>query len=393
MGNMWYNCLEFPYICRDFGDQIQLSICFVGIVTACDMSDRIARRWQEEIRKLKDYKIVEKEAKESFIPTYVYKSEYNQAMALKVKLMREHWRKPLEAAIPGQTISNDYGSCYYIQSEANLIFQKLDFEKSKQAILSNLKLIYGIGDVRERALKHQGYRSIEDLTHHPLWGESAQKFMDIFVSQNTISLQNELWHWLPKSHPLLLYLTGLHEMDDFVIFDVESMGLFERPIILVGVARPKPKAKKIVIHQYLLRDIADEPSALYEFISHLKGNVALITFNGRAFDIPYVEARLNFYGIGAVINKPHFDILHFARRVWQEKLPDCRLVTIENYIMRVKRENDIPAALVPDFYATYLRTKNVGPLIAIIEHNRDDLITLASVFSKLCESCKDESYY
>ncbi|HID94242.1 MAG TPA: exonuclease, partial [bacterium (Candidatus Stahlbacteria)] len=52
-----------------------------------------------------------------------------------------------------------------------------------------------------------------------------------------------------------------------------------------------------------------------------------------------------------------------------------------------------PAALVPDFYATYLRTKNVGPLIAIIEHNRDDLITLASVFSKLCESCKDESYY
>jgi len=355
------------------------------------MLDRIGRRWEEEIRKLKDYKIVEKGASESFATKYVYKSEYSHAMALKVRLMREHWKKPLEAAIPGQTISNDYGSCYYIQSESNFPFQKLDFEKSRQAIFSNLKLIYGIGEIRETELKRKGYNSIDDLTHHPSWGELAKRFVHIFESKNTISLQNELWHWLPKSHPLLLHLAVLHEPEDFVIFDVESMGLFERPIILVGIA--KPKANKIIVHQYLVRDIADEPSALYEFTSHLGNNTALVTFNGRAFDVPYVEARLNFYGMGIMIDKPHFDMLHFARRTWRERLPDCRLVTIEDHIMRTKRENDIPSALVPDFYTTYLRTKNVGPLIPIIEHNRDDLVTLACVFSKLCELCKDESYY
>ena len=34
-------------------------------------------------------------------------------------------------------------------------------------ILSNLKLIYGIGDVTELNLKKEGYRTIEDLMNHP----------------------------------------------------------------------------------------------------------------------------------------------------------------------------------------------------------------------------------
>ena len=43
------------------------------------------------------------------------------------------------------------------------------------------------------------------------------------------------------------------------------------------------------------------------------------------------------------------------------KLSDCRLDTVEKYI-GIKRDINIPGALVPHFYDTYLRTKNVGPL-------------------------------
>ena len=47
--------------------------------------------------------------------------------------------------------------------------------------------------------------------------------------------------------------------------------------------------------------------------------------------------------------------------------------------MGIKREINIPGALVPHFYDTYLRTKNPGPLVAIVEHNKQDLLTLGTL--------------
>jgi hypothetical protein len=84
------------------------------------------------------------------------------------------------------------------------------------------------------------------------------------------------------------------------------------------------------------------------------------------------------------LQRAHFDVLHFARRKWRYETPDCRLHTLQEFLLGA-READIPSALVPEFYETYLRTHNVGPLLAIVEHNRQDLIGLAHIFSKVCE--------
>jgi uncharacterized protein YprB with RNaseH-like and TPR domain len=84
------------------------------------------------------------------------------------------------------------------------------------------------------------------------------------------------------------------------------------------------------------------------------------------------------------LSNPNFDMLHFTRRALRSKLGDCRLETVEKYLA-IKRGINIPGALVPHFYETYLKTRNVGPLTAIVEHNKQDLITLASLFSRLYE--------
>jgi uncharacterized protein YprB with RNaseH-like and TPR domain len=44
--------------------------------------------------------------------------------------------------------------------------------------------------------------------------------------------------------------------------------------------------------------------------------------------------------------------------------------------------------MVPEFYEAYLRTGNCGPLVPIIQHNRQDVISLALLFFRLLE----ESY-
>ena len=152
---------------------------------------------------------------------------------------------------------------------------------------------------------------------------------------------------------------------------------------MLGVA--KVSADYISTHQYFLENIQDEVAALRGFLSHINKSSVLLTFNGRTFDVPYIEERLAYYRIKGSLGNPHFDMLHFSRRAWSRELPNCRLATLEKHLFGVEREDDVPSALVPEFYETYLRSKNIGPLIPIIEHNQRDLITLANIFSRLHE--------
>lgn len=83
------------------------------------------------------------------------------------------------------------------------------------------------------------------------------------------------------------------------------------------------------------------------------------------------------------INKHHLDLLHFSRRAWKAKMPNCQLQTIEKHLFNFEREDDVPSSMVPSFYKTYNETGNIGPLIPIVEHNREDVVTLARILSSL----------
>lgn len=94
--------------------------------------------------------------------------------------------------------------------------------------------------------------------------------------------------------------------------------------------------------------------------------------------------HLRQHEILANLNKLHLlDIRYFASRMWKQQLPNCRLQTLEEHLLNVQRNDDVPSALVPEFYETYQKTGNIGPLIPIVEHNKQDLVTLAQIFSRL----------
>ena len=187
----------------------------------------------------------------------------------------------------------------------------------------------------EQTLKRKGYKTIEDLKRHPRWNKQAADYMKIIDNKEVYSIQKWLWQRLPKSHPLLHYLAGFCQDQDFAIIDIETLGLSERPIVLLGIA--KPKKDHICTNQFLLRDIQDEPSAIWSLVSQLEPNLSLITFNGRSFDIPYIKQRLAYYGLDAPLDNPHFDVLHFTRRALRNKLSDCKLETVEKYIDHLEK--------------------------------------------------------
>lgn len=316
---------------------------------------------------------------------WLFDSDHRNALKLKRDLLRKYEHKTIEQAIPGKIVSNNYGDFYFIEQKSSSIFKRIDPKKCKNILLSDLKLLSGIGNKRERNLQQRGYFSIHDLMNHPIWKSQAKDYMNLIEKNQISQLQSFMWKRLPKSHPFLHYLAGLDSPGKFAIVDIETLGLSERPIILLGIGQ----INENIVHtsQFLLRDVGDELSAIWAFVSKIKQNSHLISYNGRSFDIPYVHQRLAYYGMEASLNNPHFDLLHFTRRALRKKLRNCRLETVEQYL-KIGRGINIPGALVPDFYDTYLRTGNVGPLVAIVEHNKQDLVTLAALFSKLYEEWK-----
>jgi uncharacterized protein YprB with RNaseH-like and TPR domain len=349
---------------------------------------RAVESLKQRIALSKEYEVVSETEKEKeqlkrpAVENWIWNSEYDEALKLQSELIRQYKGKNLEDAIAGKVISNQQGECYAISSSCTSNFKKATYEESRRLIISDLKILHGIGPAREQTLKQQGYTTIEELENHPVWKKPARDFMKMINKKEVNATQKRLWQRLPKSHPLLHYLAGFCQDQDFAIIDIETLGLSERPIILLGIA--KPTQDTVCASQFLLRDIQDEPSAIWALVSQLEAKLSLITFNGKSFDIPYINQRLAYYGLDAYLDNLHFDVLHFTRRALRHKLTDCRLETVEKYL-GIKREINIPGALVPHFYETYLRTKNAGPLVAIVEHNKQDLLTLGTLFSKLYE--------
>ena len=345
---------------------------------------RAAESLRQRVGDAKEYAVVketeQEQPKKPPFESWIWSSEYDEALKLEGELTQKYRGKRLEDAISGRVITNEQGECYSISASSTSTFKLASYAESRHQLISDLKVLSGIGPVSEQTLKQQGYATVADLVRHPRWKKQAQEFMKLIDSKEVGSTQKWLWNRLPKSHPLLHYLAGFCQDDNFVIVDIETLGLSERPIILLGIA--KPGKGQVCTSQFLLRDIQDEPSAIWELVSQLEPNLSLITFNGRSFDIPYIKQRLAYYGLDASIDNPHFDVLHFTRRALRSKLSDCKLETVEKYI-GIKRDINIPGALVPHFYDTYLKTKNPGPLVAIVEHNKQDLLTLGTLFSKL----------
>ena len=135
-----------------------------------------------------------------------------------------------------------------------------------------------------------------------------------------------------------------------------------------------------------MRDYHEERAMLVGLRESLANTEVLVTFNGKAFDIPllqsrFVLARQRWPLAGAA----HLDLLHPARRIWKLRLGGCSLATLESQILGIEREDDIPGHLIPQVYFRYVRTRNPQGLGSILSHNRHDIETLARLTLRMGE--------
>ena len=189
---------------------------------------------------------------------------------------------------------------------------------------------------------------------------------------------------LAELSPNLLDTLSGHEITGFepskwAFLDTETTGLAGGSgtyAFLIGVGRIT--AAGFVVRQYFMREYAEERSVLVALEQHLSEFDVLITYNGRSYDQPLLETRYRMHRRPPPFGRlGHLDLLHGARRLWKLRLETCRLVQLEQEILGVYREGDLPGELIPYVYFEYLRSREAQRLVPVFHHNAMDILTLA----------------
>ena len=175
-----------------------------------------------------------------------------------------------------------------------------------------------------------------------------------------------------------------------VYIDTETTGLSGGSgtlAFLLGIATIDSDA--IDLRQWLITCFAAEAAALSAFAETLAPTDQLVSYNGKSYDLPLLLSRFRMQGLQpAFQGLAHLDLLHPVRRLFAKRWHDCRLPSVEERLVGFRRVDDLPGSEAPAAWFRYLREGHAEALIKIIEHHRQDILSLAVVHAALAQAIK-----
>ena len=223
------------------------------------------------------------------------------------------------------------------------------------------------------------------------------------TSHGTCFIAEEVWPLthqhgdLPLSAALgvsgqtLARLAGLPDGDSFdlrraIFFDVETSGLSGGTgtfVFQVGAGFFEDDS--FHLQQFFMRDPVEEPAYLDAIGNLLDRFDALVSFNGRSFDLPLLNSRFILTRQPRrMARAPHLDLLTPSRRLWRRRLESCSLGSLERQVLGVKRgEKEVPGWLVPRLYFDYIQTGDATDMAGVFYHNLIDIISMVTLTARL----------
>jgi len=301
--------------------------------------------------------------------------------------------KTIEELFPNHTVvRNKMGQFMEIVWKEEEFQCDLDLSLSKVKILRNLKTIYYIGDHIERQLNKKGVKSLYDLKINLKYNISAHRLLDLIESRNYKSL-------CKNKNIYDLDVAFCFDLEELLFIDIETLGLYDSPIIMIGLGYFRND--KFEIHILFARDLEEEIA----ICEHLKSEMlpkftCLVTYNGKSFDIPYIANRfMYFFDENPMIAEEdvpyercntrfhHVDLYHNCRRTYKGSFENYTLTDMEEKLLDIKRDNELPSGIVGLCYKKYLNAplRYVGLVKEVIDHNYWDIFSMPLILQKLLE--------
>lgn len=173
--------------------------------------------------------------------------------------------------------------------------------------------------------------------------------------------------------------------EHLLAIDTETTGLAGGTgtrAFVIGIARWHDDA--ITVTQWLLTELGGEPAllaaltaALGQHADESKSPATLLSYNGKSYDLPLLRTRWRLARQPDPTQElAHLDLLHPVRRAYRGVWENCRLATVERQLLGIVREDDLPGSEAPAAFTRWLREGDAGDLVRVVEHNRQDVVSL-----------------
>ena len=165
------------------------------------------------------------------------------------------------------------------------------------------------------------------------------------------------------------------------VLDIEATGLDRTrcKAVLIGLLMRTDSGVRIT--QFLAENHYEEAKVLEASMDYLEENRAdyIITFNGYAYDVPFINARLDANMLGRHLRMYHFDLYRFLRKHTdlRSRVSSMSQMSIEDhYGILSDRGDTITGRESVSLFDQYAISGNSTIEKIILTHNREDVLHL-----------------
>ena len=174
----------------------------------------------------------------------------------------------------------------------------------------------------------------------------------------------------------------LPDKEEILFFDIETTGLSPKSAQIYSIGLLLFKATEMEIVQLFANSLSEEIEVLQGFQEYCKAKTQFISFNGKAFDTPFLEKSYSQYGLKSPLTDlPQLDLFKMIQgRKKFYQLPSYKLKECERFL-GIQREDVYTGGELVYVYLEYLEHPTEEAKALLLQHNFEDLLYLPSLFS------------
>lgn len=181
-------------------------------------------------------------------------------------------------------------------------------------------------------------------------------------------------------------LNKKYNIENIMFYDIETTGFdkVKSNIILISGGWFINK-NSFIVKQFFAENLKEESEILLEFKEELNRFDTWCSYNGIAFDEPFINSKMNLNSIEFSKPDTHIDLYRMIRPYYKQLgMERCNLKTVEKYL-GIERKDKIDGGLSVELYYEFLNTESEELRKLIMLHNYEDVLNLPKIFKLIHE--------
>lgn len=172
--------------------------------------------------------------------------------------------------------------------------------------------------------------------------------------------------------------------EDSVYVDIETTGLSSTKNSIISITILLKEEQSNTLYQLFASSEEDEKDTIEFFINLIKDKKFIITYNGKSFDITFLNTKINKYCIDFDLNSLISIDLYKDMKSIKEKISiaNIKLKTVEKYF-GIIRNDELSGKDIIKLYESYKIHNKKEHMDLILAHNYEDVLYLPIIFDNI----------